>query len=137
MTVARGIHWQLVWFSCAAAVHGLSYLGVFESAAPTNRRLPAGLSELPGLVLSLFAAGWLIAGVVGLIVSLGARMGHAYARAFIGIMFGTWAGAYIYGWLWGGNASGWVGAGLYAFTGLAVVTPPVWTVTIRSKSGDA
>lgn len=132
MIVKRAIHWQLVWFSLLAILHGGAYVGVITQP---NRRLPAGLAELPTWVLAGLAAGWLLAGLTGVLAATVVRDRHSHARFLISIMFGFWAGAYIYGWLWGGNNSGWIAAGLYSLVGLAVVTPPVWTVTIKSKVG--
>lgn len=134
MSRKSGIHWQLLWFSCLAFIHGGAYALVF---AQPNRRLPAGLAELPTWVLFTLAAGWLAAGGYGWTTALIIRGGHSLARSFIGIMCGCWFGAYTFGWLSGGNHTGWIAAGLYGFLGLAVVTPPppVWTVMIKSKAG--
>lgn len=129
MTVRRAIHWQLLWFSLLAVVHGASYLD-------PARRLPPGLDALPRDLLVLYASLWLTAGATGIVTAVVLRTGHWWARLSISVMCGVWAGAYVYGWWWQDNPAGWVAAGLYGFLGLAVLTPPVWTVTIRhAKAG--
>jgi hypothetical protein len=126
------IYWQLVWFALLAIMYGSGY--IFAIVQP-GRRLPAGLDDLPSAFLFALAAGWLLAGFFALTSAAVIRRRHWQARVGLGVMLGFWFGAYMYGWLSGGNPTGWIGAGLHLFIGLAVVTPPVWTVTINAKQG--
>lgn len=129
MAVREPIQWQLVFFSCIAITLGIGYTDV-----EANRLLPQGLAELPLWFLSFLAAAWIATGVGGVSAAVIARAHHTAARLGLGVMFGAWSSAYTYGWLWVGNRTGFIAAGVYFFVALAVITPPGWTVKI-TKGG--
>ncbi len=134
-TTRDPIQWQLVFFSCIAITLGVGYTGIVEAAAPRNRMLPQGINDLPMWFLTLLAVAWIATGVGGATAAIVARAHHAAARIGLGVMFGAWSSAYVYGWLWSGNPTGFIAAGVYFFTALAVITPPGWTVKITAKGG--
>ncbi len=125
------IHWQVVFFSCAALILGIGYTGIVEAAAPRNRLLPPGLDELPMGFLALLAVLWMVVGIAGIVLAAVVRRLVMAARVAVGIMFGCWAGAYTYGWIWADNETGFIAAGIYACIGLATITPPLWTAAQR------
>lgn len=131
MTARPGIHWQLLWFSQIALAHGVFY----GAAYLNNVKLTSGVGALPHWVLVVAVWGWVLAALFGHLSALVVRRFHSRARHGIGIMLGAWSGAYAYGFLFGGSSSGWLLAWVYAVLGLAVVTPPVWLVTLKAKTG--
>lgn len=129
MNIRPGVHWQLVFFSWIALLHGAVY--TLRLSLQVQGELPPGIQELPIPVLILETVGWILAGGFGVTVAVFLRRWYIGARTAIGVICGAWAGAYLYGWLWQDHPYEWFAAGFYLGLAGAVLAPvPLWQVKI-------